>query len=180
MISFCNLNNPYWGPLHRKRPIFLYCLFQRKYRWKSWLSPQLGNLERPDCSKLHHNWWAQVGSNLVNSHVSPGNLSNFTSWWCTKSLIRLRGWLAVENLVDIWSTSSSEKKTRPRWRHHLVTITSFLSLPKQDLHRYGGRSFFTLRPQWLLTLGEFSFSSLGFLLWPSGTVRYWWRNIFLC
>ena len=108
MISFCNLNNPYLGPVLRRRPIFLYCLFQRKYRWKSWLSPQLGNLERPDCSKLHHDWWAQVGSNLVNSHVSPGK-SNFTSWWCTKSLIRLRGWLAVENLVDIWSTSSSEK-----------------------------------------------------------------------
>ena len=115
MISFCNLNNPYLGPLHRRRPIFLYCLIQRKYRWKSWLSPQLGNLERPDCSKLHHDWWAQVGSNLVNSHVSPGNLSNFTSWWCTKSLIRLRGWLAVENLVDIWSTSSTEEKPHPRW-----------------------------------------------------------------
>ena len=142
MKSFCNLDKPYWWPLHWRRPIFLYCLRQRKYHWKSWLSRQLGYLEQPDCSKLHHDWWAQVGSNLVEPHVFPRNLSNFTSWWYTKSLKRMKGWLAVENLVDIWSTSSTEEKPHPRWRHHLVTTTSFLIAQIRYKHRYGGRNLF--------------------------------------
>ena len=75
------------------------------------------------------------------------------------------------------NTNSMEEGVLLR-SNHLATTSSSLLLPKQDIHRYGGRNFFTLRPRWLPRLGAFSVCSLESLSWLSGMVPFSWRNTF--
>ena len=74
-------------------------------------------------------------------------------------------WATFSKLLEICrrvgntGNTNSMEEGIPLRSNHLATTSSSLLLPKQDIHRYGG-----LRLQWLLTFGEFSVSSLKFLL----------------
>ena len=81
-------------------------------------------------------------------------LPNADEIWATFSkLLGLGG-----RVGNTGNTNSMEEGVLLRSNHPMTTSFSLL-LPKQDIHQYGG-----LRLQWLLTFGEFSVSSLKFLL----------------